>query len=85
MKPMFIEDPSFLYFFLQIWGSDFAHAHGILASVTDQGTNSEEYTKIEHVISGFANSKFPFVIILAKLFFRFTFSLIGAIVHSSTF
>ena len=66
-------------------GSHFAHAHGVLANVTDQGTNSEEYTKIEYVLSGFASSKFPSVIILAMLFFRFTFSLIGAIVHNSTF
>ena len=84
MKPMFIEDPS-LWNFLQLWSSIFSHAHGILASVTDQCTNSEEYTIVEHVISGLTNSKFPSVIILAKLFFRFTFSKIGAIVHTSTF
>ena len=84
MKPMFIEDPS-LWNFLQLWSSNFAHAHGIPVIVADQGTNSEEYTKVEHVISGLTNSKFPSVIILAKLFFCFTFSLIGAIVHTSTF
>ena len=66
---------SFLFvIFLQLWGSDFAHVHGIPASVTVQRTNSEEYTKVEHVISGFTSLKFLSVIILTKLFFCFTFS-----------
>ena len=52
MKRMFVEDPSVLAFFLQTLDSDVALAHGIPASVTDHGTNSEEYTKVEHVISG---------------------------------
>ena len=84
MKPVFVEDPLFLSIFLHICGSDFAHAHGIPASVTDQGTNSEEYTKFEHVIFGFASSKFPSVIILARLLFRLTISIFGSVVHNST-
>ena len=77
---------SFLFVtFLQLWSSDFAHAHGIRASVTVQRINSEEYTKVEHVISGFASLKFLSVINLTKLFFCFTFSLFGAIVHTFCF
>ena len=71
---MLIEDCSFFVIFLHWWGFNFVHARGIPASVTDQGTNSEEYTKVEHVISGLASSKLPAVIIQKKLFFLFTFS-----------
>ena len=85
MKPVFVEDHSILSLFLHLCGSDFAHAHLIPASATDQCTDSEEYTKFEHVISEFASSKFPSVIILAKLFSRLTILLFGAVVHNSTF
>ena len=54
-----MEDPSFFVGFSRLWGFDFALARGISSSVTDQGTNSKEYTKVEHVNSGFASSKFP--------------------------
>ena len=66
------EDPSFCSF-LQLSGSDFAHADGIHASAADQNTNSEEYTKNEQVISGSAISNFPSVILLAKFFFALHF------------
>ena len=62
-------------------GSVFEHYYGILASVTYQVKIGQKYTKVEHVISRFASSKFPSVIILTKLFFRFVFSIVGAIVH----
>ena len=83
LESMFIEVPSLLYFFLHLWGSGFTDAHGIPESVTGQCRNSEEYTKVELLNCGFASSKFPYVIILAKLFFRFTFSIVGALYTSS--
>ena len=80
---MFIEDPAFFDIFLQCWGCDFAHARGIPASATDQGTIIEEHTKVEHLNTVFASSKLSTVITLTNLFFfRFTFSNFGALFHT---
>ena len=81
---MFLGDPSILYFFSND-GVLILHMLHVPPSVIEYGMNSEDNTKAEHVISGFASSKFPSVIILAKLFFCFTFSLFGAIVHIFSF
>ena len=73
MKPMFIEDSSFFDVFLQSWGFVFEHFRGICACVTDQSTNSEEYTKFEHVFLDLLVRSFR-LLYFKQSFIRFTFS-----------
>ena len=63
-KPCLWKVLQFLVFFAMkgVW---FCTCTRIPASFSDQGTNSEDCTKVEQVDTGFVSSKFPTVIILS--------------------
>ena len=56
-------------FFFAMMGFYFAHARDIHASVTQKSTNSEDNTKVEHLITGFGSSKFATLLFPTSFFF----------------